>query len=252
MALPPGYRRLAFDALPSTSAEALVTARRGDAGGLWVTAAIQTAGRGRRGRPWSTERGNLAASLLLIDPASADVAATLSFVAGVALHRAVVDVAGANVAPRLGLKWPNDLLLDRDKVAGILIEGERLPDGRFATVVGIGVNCVSHPNVAGPPAATDFAARGMGIAADALFDALAVRFAEGIATWDRGAGFAAVREAWLARAAGVGEPVRVNLADRVIEGRFEALDEAGRLIVERSDGGREAFAAGDVFLAAAG
>src|SRR3954464_9167454 len=145
--IPAGYRHLAYDALPSTSAEALAAARHGAPGGLWITAAIQTAGRGRRGRRWSTEPGNLAASLLLIDPAPPALAPTLSFVVAVALHRALVDLAGPQSFERLALKWPNDVLVDGRKVAGILVEGENLPSGRMSVVAGIGINCASHPEV---------------------------------------------------------------------------------------------------------
>ncbi len=249
-ALPDGYRLLSFDSLPSTNAAALAAARDGEFGGLWVTAAEQTEGRGRRGRGWATDRGNLAASLMLIDPATANVTPTLSFVAGVALHQAVVDVAGPAIAERLTLKWPNDLLLDRLKVAGILIDGERLVRGGFAVVVGIGVNCVAHPEVSNHPA-SDFRARGVQFGMEALFQALAVRMGDEIATWDRGAGFTATRQAWLARASGMGAPIRVDLGQRTVEGRFETIDEAGRLIVGRANGASEAVSAGDVFFAAA-
>jgi len=245
--LPDGYSRSHFDSLPSTNAAALAAARDGDAGGLWVTAAEQSEGRGRRGRGWATDRGNLAASLALIDPAAAEIAPTLSFVAGVALHQAVVDVAGPTIAERLALKWPNDLLLDGFKVAGILIEGERLVRSGFAVAVGIGVNCVAHPRVSNHPA-SDFRARGVPLAVEALFQALAHRMADEIAAWDGGAGFAATRRAWLARAMGIGAPIRVDLGEGVVEGRFETIDEAGRLIVDGGDGTREAVSAGDVFL----
>jgi BirA family biotin operon repressor/biotin-[acetyl-CoA-carboxylase] ligase len=250
--LPTGYRRQAFDELPSTSAAALAAARTGEASGLWITAGVQTAGHGRRGRPWSTVKGNLAASLLLLDPAPPALAATLSFVAAVALYAAAVDVGGPDLAPRLALKWPNDLLLDGRKAAGILVEGENVSGGRQAVVVGIGVNCASHPEIAGAIEATDLAARGVPVSPEILFAALAQRFADELAVWDRGANFAATRSAWLARAAGVGREIRVNLADRAVDGRFEALDDAGRLILSRPDGRREAFSAGDVFFPAAG
>lgn len=246
--LPPGFRREAHEALPSTNAEALARARAGEPGRLWVTARLQTAGRGRRGRTWTTREGNLAASLLMIDPAPATVAPAISFVAGIALHQAVIDLAGPAVADRLILKWPNDLLLDRRKVAGILVEGERLPDGRFPVVVGVGVNCVSHPEIDGALPATDFAAAGIPLEAEALFGRLAIRMAGEISRWDSGAGFATIRGAWLARAGGLGEPVRVNLPDRVLEGRFEALDGDGRLVLALADGRREAISAGDVYF----
>lgn len=251
-ALPTGFRRRAYETLGSTNREAFLLARAGEAGGLWVTASTQSDGRGRRGRAWSTEPGNLAASLLLIDPAPPAVAATLSFVAGVALHLAVVDLAGPAVAERLALKWPNDLLLDRHKVAGILVEGEKLAAGTFAVVIGVGVNCVSHPQIDAPVPVSDFAARGVPLEAEVLFARLADRLAGEIGRWDNGDGFAAIRAAWLARSTGVGEPVRVNLADGSIDGRFEDLDASGRLVLVRDDGVREAVSAGDVFFAAAG
>lgn len=249
--IPEGYRHEHYDALPSTNAHALAAARAGAAGGLWVTAGEQTAGRGRRGRGWTTGTGNLAASLMLIDPAPREIAATVSFVAAVALHQAVVDVAGPAAAERLALKWPNDLLLDRTKVAGILVEGEGLPSGAFAVVIGIGVNCVSHPDLTEGQAAGDFFARGLPVEPEALFGRLAIRMDEELRLWDRGRGFAEIRAAWLARAAGVGEAIRVNLAEGTVSGRFEALDEDGRLVLLRADGGRQSVGAGDVFLSGA-
>ncbi len=250
--LPTGYRHDHHDSLASTNAHALAAARSGAAGGLWVTAGEQTAGRGRRGRNWMTGVGNLASSLLLIDPAPRSVAATISFVAAVALHQAVVDVAGPAAAERLALKWPNDLLLDRLKVAGILVEGQGLPTGAFAVVIGIGVNCVSHPAMTEGQAAGDLAARGLPVDAEALFGRLAIRMDEELRVWDRGGGFADIRQAWLARAVGIGEPIRVNLAAGPVDGRFEAIDEAGRLVLLRAGGERQSIDAGDIFLVGAG
>lgn len=250
--LPSGIRREAHDSLPSTSSRALALARVGDPGGIWVTAGEQTEGRGRRGRGWTTGGGNLAASMLLVDPAEPALAATISFVAGVALHQAAVDCAGPVLAERLKLKWPNDLLLDRRKVAGILVEGEKLSSGIFAVVVGIGVNCVSHPGEGTTYAAGDFRSLGAPVEAEALFAALAKRMAGELTVWDRGHGFAAIRAAWLARAGGIGEAIRVNLADRALDGRFESLDADGRLVLLRTDGVRETVSAGDLFFAAAG
>jgi BirA family transcriptional regulator, biotin operon repressor / biotin---[acetyl-CoA-carboxylase] ligase len=249
--LPDGYRREHHGSLASTNAHALAAARAGAAGGLWVTADDQTEGRGRRGRSWTTDAGNLAASLMLIDPAPRAIAPTVSFVAAVALHQAVVDLVGPAAAERLALKWPNDLLLDRAKVAGILIEGEGLASGAFAVVVGIGVNCISHPEIARGQAAADLTAHGLPVDAEALFGRLAVRMDEELSQWDHGRGFAEVRDAWLARAAGVGEPIRVNLAAGSVSGRFEALDDDGRLLLLRDDGQRQSIGAGDVFLVGA-
>src|SRR6185437_11516664 len=137
-----GYRLTAHDTLASTNAEALALARGGERGPLWVVAREQTAGRGRRGNSWVSPPGNLYATLLLTDPAPAEYAPQLSFVAVLALYDAIAASAPA-LRKALALKWPNDLLCGSAKLAGILIEGERAADA-LAVAIGIGVNCGSH------------------------------------------------------------------------------------------------------------
>ncbi len=250
IAMPAGYRHQAFDELPSTNAVAARAMADGDPGRLWITAVRQTAGRGRRGRSWSTEAGNLAASLALVDPSPRDIAATLSLIAGVALHQAVVDLSGPAVADRLALKWPNDLLLDRYKIAGILVEGETLPSGAFGVVIGIGVNCRSHPEISAAFPASSLTDRGLPATPDRLFAALVGRMASEAQRWDKGAGFTTTRKAWLARATGLGETVTVRLPDHSVSGRFEALDDDGHLVLRCEDGRLKSFAAGDVAFGA--
>ncbi len=235
-----------FKTIASTNAEALARANAGEKGPLWFAAERQSAGRGRRGRVWFSEPGNLHASLLLTDPAPAAVAAGVCFVAALALHDAVLDAAQGLSPARLKLKWPNDLLLDGKKVAGILVEGVTLARGRAAVAAGFGVNCRSHPEAADFPA-TDFAAAGLAVAPGALLKALGERCAARLREWNRGLGFPAIRSAWLARADGIGGAVEVRLADRTIAGTFEAVDAAGGLVLKRSDGTRETINAGDVF-----
>src|ERR1043166_8409052 len=121
-----GARLLSLDEVGSTNAEAFARARAGERGPLWITARRQTAGRGRRGRAWVSEPGTLYASLLLTDPAPPQRAAELSLVAALAVHDALAERA-AVLGPRLTLKWPNDVLCDGAKLAGILVEGEGLP-----------------------------------------------------------------------------------------------------------------------------
>jgi len=240
-----GVRLLAFDTLGSTNAEALVRARAGEQGPLWITAACQTAGRGRRGRSFVSERGNLYASLLMTDASPVDRAAELAFVAALAAHDAVVDAA-AGIGPRLAVKWPNDLLCDGAKLAGILVEGESAAGRPLVTVVGIGINCAHHPTHTDHPA-IDLLAAGKRVTPEVLFAALSRAMLQRLQEWDRGRGFAATRAAWLARAANLGMPVRVNLADRQLEGRFETLDPFGRLVLRLGDGTAEIITAGDVF-----
>src|SRR5712692_7019656 len=239
-----GMRLVAHEVLGSTNAEALSLARQGERGPLWITAERQSAGRGRRGRSWVSAPGNLYASLLLTDPAPPEHWPELSFVAALAIHDAVVEAAAA-FKPLLAIKWPNDLLLSGKKFAGILIEGEGGEEG--AVAIGIGVNCASHPADTEHPA-TDLAAAGAALSPQALFGALSVKMAGRLAQWNRGEGFATVRADWLARAAGIGEEIRVSLADRELSGRFEALDQAGGLVLRLPNGKTETIAAGDVFL----
>jgi BirA family transcriptional regulator, biotin operon repressor / biotin---[acetyl-CoA-carboxylase] ligase len=239
-------RVIHLDSVDSTNAEALRRARGGERGPLWIVAATQTAGRGRRGRAWASPLGNLHASLLLVDPAPAAVAPQLAFVAGLAVHDASAAVA-PSLADALALKWPNDLLCRGAKIAGILIEGESKPGANaVAAVIGIGANCRHHPDAAEQPA-TDFAAQGAMVEPSALFDTLYQSMAARLAEWDRGARFAAIRSDWLTRAAGLGQGMRARLSDREVSAIFEALDEAGRLILRLADGQREVITAGEVF-----
>jgi len=236
-----GVRLVAHEVLGSTNAEALSLARQGESGPLWVVADRQTAGRGRRGRTWISQPGNLYASLLLTASAPPEHWPELSFVAALAAHDAVVEVA-PDLKPRLAIKWPNDLVLAGAKFAGILIEGE---NGGVA--IGIGINCAGHPAGMDYPA-TDLAAAGAPVSPAALFGALSVKMIGRIAQWNGGEGFSTVRTDWLARAAGVGEDVRVRLADREVIGRFEAIDHAGSLVLRLPDGKTTTIAAGDVFM----
>jgi BirA family biotin operon repressor/biotin-[acetyl-CoA-carboxylase] ligase len=231
------------DTIDSTNAEALRQASRGDGGPHWITARAQTAGRGRRGRTWTSAPGNLYASLLLRDPGPPHRSAELSFVAALAVHDALTRLAPA-LAPRLKLKWPNDVLADGAKLAGILIEGESgVP---VTAVVGIGVNVRHHPDATEFPA-TDLAALGIPVTAEDVFGALSETMMERLAQWARGEGFVAVRSDWVLRAAGVGEDIRVRLPDGELKGRFADLDAAGRLVLVQEDGTTAVVAAGDVF-----
>jgi BirA family biotin operon repressor/biotin-[acetyl-CoA-carboxylase] ligase len=246
LAMPSGLvedtRRIILDTIDSTNAEALRRARAGERGPLWIIARRQSAGRGRRGRSWVSPPGNLHATLLVIDLAPAALVPQLGFVAGLALHDAAAAAAPA-LAPRLALKWPNDLLCGGRKIAGILLEGDGDP---VAAAIGFGVNCREHPPDAEYPA-TDFAADGADVAAMALFDLLAAAMTERLCQLSRGAGFAAIRSAWLERAAGCGNPIRVRLADREIFGIFDTIDESGRLLLRHAGGELEPIAAGEVF-----
>lgn len=221
-------------------------ARSGDPGRLWIIAARQSGGRGRNGRVWTSEPGNLFASLLLIDPAPPARAAELGFVTSLALANALRQILRGD--PALRIKWPNDILYHGAKLAGILLESITLPQG-FACVAGIGVNCASHPADTLYPATDLSAAAGRDIAPGEVFEALAAAMAQQLDVWMNGPGFLAIRAAWLALAAGIGAPVKVARPNETLEGVFQTIDEAGRLILLQATGER-AIDAGDIFLAA--
>jgi BirA family biotin operon repressor/biotin-[acetyl-CoA-carboxylase] ligase len=255
-----GYRLFSYDSVGSTSDEAARAARAGDAGDVWFAALEQTSGRGRRGRPWQTVRGNLAASLLYLPEVAPAVSATLGFVAGVALARALAVAApeaeigigldgGTGTNGRFALKWPNDVLADGAKLAGILLEAQKRPDGQTAVVVGFGVNVVAAP--AGLPyPATSLRQLGSTATAGTIFAALSDSWVDCVEIWNSGRGVSAILAAWRQTAAGIGAEIAVSRDGDVVRGIFETVDDAGRLIVRASDDTRIPITAGDVHFGA--
>jgi BirA family biotin operon repressor/biotin-[acetyl-CoA-carboxylase] ligase len=252
-----GYRLAAFDHIGSTNAEAMARARDGERGPMWFVTSEQTAGRGRRHRPWIAPRGNLASSILEVIEVSPAVAATLGFAAGLALEAALQKVsieaslrsAGSDNM-KFSLKWPNDVLAGRQKLAGILLEAEAVADDRLAVVVGIGTNVVAAPEGT-PTPATSLAALGVHIGAEELFTVLSDAWAEFCGIWDNGRGFGEIRRLWLERAAGLGQKVAVHSGGAAVEGTFDTIDETGCLIVRTTDGRRVPISAGDVYFGSA-
>jgi BirA family transcriptional regulator, biotin operon repressor / biotin---[acetyl-CoA-carboxylase] ligase len=252
-----GYRLAAFDSIGSTNAEAIARARGGEPGPMWFVTSEQTAGRGRRHRPWIAPRGNLASSILEVIDVSPAVAATLGFAAGLALEAALQRVsieaslrAAGSDFMKFSLKWPNDVLAGRQKLAGILLEAEAMPDNRLAVVVGIGTNVVAAPEGT-PTPATSLAALGVNIGAEELFGGLSDSWTEFRGIWDDGRGFGEIRRLWLERAAGLGQPVAIQMGGTSLEGIFDTIDDTGCMIVRTADGKRVPISAGDVYFGSA-
>lgn len=256
-----GFRLEAHDAVGSTNALALERAQDGDAGKLWIVTKKQESGRGRRGRAWVAPEGNLAATLLKIVDRDLRHAATLGFVAGLALADALDAVApgarfsvgldggsGAGVK-RFELKWPNDVLASGAKLAGILLESTLLPGDKFAIAIGIGVNVVAHPADV-PYPATSLSALGAGVDAETLFLALSDAWCENERLWSGGQGLTGIRERWLSRAAGLGSEVAVRVEGNVVRGIFETIDEDCRFVIRDANGETIKIAAGDVHFGA--
>src|ERR1700681_4361857 len=256
-AISAGYRLAAFDSIGSTNAEAISRAREGEYGPIWFVTSEQTAGRGRRHRPWIAPRGNLASSILEVIDVSPAIAATLGFAAGLALEAALQKVsieaslrsAGSDDM-KFSLKWPNDVLAGRQKLAGILLEAEAVAGDQLAVVVGIGTNVVAAPEGT-PTPATSLAAMGVHIGAEELFAELSDAWAEFRGIWDNGRGFGEIRHLWLERAAGLGEPVAIQAGGSAVEGTFDTIDDTGCLMFRTADGKRVPISAGDVYFGSA-
>jgi BirA family transcriptional regulator, biotin operon repressor / biotin---[acetyl-CoA-carboxylase] ligase len=244
--LPEGYRLVSFDSIGSTNDEAKRLARGGAPEGTLVWALEQTAGRGRRGRVWVSPPGNLYASLILRPDCPAARVAQLGFVTALALG----DTIRAKLPAIAGLsyKWPNDVLLRGQKLAGILLESET-GVGRDAAFViaGVGVNLVSFPREADFPA-TSLSDEGLDPPPpSALLEEFTRHFRSWLQRW-RMAGFAPVRTAWLAGATRLGEQIRVRLESGTLCGRFVDIDHEGALLLETAEG-RRRVSAGEIFSA---
>jgi BirA family biotin operon repressor/biotin-[acetyl-CoA-carboxylase] ligase len=242
---------LSFEEIDSTNAEARRRAEAGEAGPLWITARRQTAGRGRRGRAWSTGTGNLAATLLLTTARPPLEAAQVAFVAALA----VADAFDAWVpASLVAIKWPNDVLIDGRKASGVLIESGALGAGRLWLAVGCGLNLNHAPADVDRPA-TRVADHLRGDLAtvpgpDEAMATFARAFAARLGQWEA-EGFEAVARAWTARAQGLGGACVARLGAETVEGVAEGLEADGALRLRLASGELRRITAGDVFFQAA-
>ncbi|MBL6958042.1 MAG: biotin--[acetyl-CoA-carboxylase] ligase [Rhodospirillales bacterium] len=243
--LPEHFQLLSFDEIDSTNEEAKRQAAVGAPDGTVVWAKRQSAGKGRRSRAWVSEEGNLYCSLLVRPDVLPPEAMQMSFVAA----NAVAETVAASL-PRgtfVTCKWPNDVLVEGKKTAGILLESGGLTGKKLDwLVVGTGINLNSFPEDAAFPATS---LHREGAAKDVTVEGLLVsyyrRFLASLVTW-RNIGFAATRRAWLERAYGLGKPLTVRLDKENLEGVFETLDEDGALILRQGEVFRR-ITTGDVF-----
>lgn len=245
---PEGYGRRVLDEVDSTLSEAARIAPT-LAGPEWILARHQTAARGRRGRGWVSPEGNFAATLVLRLQKAPQQAALRSFVAALALFDACVAVTGRPES--FSLKWPNDVLLNGAKLAGILLESAGQTGDEMLLFVGIGVNLAEAP----PAAALEARAlrpvslageTGVRITPEDFLTELAAAFARYEAQFTA-LGFAPIREAWLARAARLGQPVTARTGTSETHGTFETVDAGGQLVLMTA-AGRVRIPAADVYF----
>ena len=230
--------RVRYEELDSTNSEARRLAEKGEPGPLWISTGRQTAGRGRRGRAWDAAPGNLAATLLIRPGASQAVLGQLSFVAALAAAETASHFARSAA---ILVKWPNDVLAEGKKLSGILLEG-----GSDWLAVGIGINLASFPEGTEFPA---ISLAQLGIAPPSPEEALTVlaaRFAHWYDVWMKD-GFDTIRDAWLARAAGLGGAIRARLPNETRAGVFEGIDQSGALLLNEQ-GRVRPIAAAEVFF----
>ncbi|WP_417830573.1 biotin--[acetyl-CoA-carboxylase] ligase [Thalassospira sp.] len=244
--LPEGFYLHDLEAVDSTNDEAKRLADKGARSGALVLARTQTSGRGRRGRAWSSPVGNLFSSLLLRPNCSLSEAARLTFLIAVSLAEAIETVTAGKVRP--DCKWPNDLMVNGRKISGILLESAS-NDGAATDylVIGAGVNVAFFPEDAERPA-TSLAALGAPVSVDDLVSCYIERVAHWLPIWEQ-QGFAPIREAWLSRAYGIGNPVIARLTSRELEGTFVGLDDDGSLILREDSNVEHRIGAGEVFFA---
>lgn len=243
-----GAGRITLPEIDSTNAEGF--RRAADLSGpIWILAGIQTAGRGRRARPWSSPPGNFHGTLVLKPQGPPETVALRSFAAALALRDALVQVTG--LATSFTLKWPNDVLCNGGKLAGILLESAGLGSTDPVLCIGIGVNLIAAPDasqveVGAVPPVSLLQETGLRITPGAFLDALAPAYAAWEAAFQT-EGFAPLRTAWLAHAARLGETIRARTGNDSREGVFEGIDASGNLILRMTQG-PVAIPAAEVFF----
>ncbi len=248
--LPAFYHLIALDGVASTNDEALDLAARGAGEGTVVTARRQSAGRGRRGRKWQSDEGNLFLSLILRPRGGPRAASAMGFAGALAIADAIAELMGGVARARqtgrdagIALKWPNDVLIGGRKASGLLIER----GAGDALVLGVGINLVCHPAHTRYPA-TDLSAEGaFDVPPPVALGAFCAAFLRWYHCWQDD-GFGPLREAWLARAKGIGEGISVEIEGRRFDGIFRTIDESGALCLDLGPAGMKKVTAGDVYF----
>lgn len=225
---PTGVGREVFETLDSTNAEAIRRAVAGERGPLWIVSKEQTKGRARRGRTWVQGSGQFSATLLMRPEGGPDQAALRSFIAALALREALIEVT--DLTKQLSLKWPNDVLLNDKKLAGILLES-----GQGYLCVGIGVNLTITPDIdpseqTTPPISLNTIIEPLDFLTPlaAAFQRWETRFVQ--------YGFAPIRQEWLNHATRLGEQITAKMVNRTETGTFETVDETGAIVLNTPKG----------------
>lgn len=238
-------RLLHFEAIDSTNAEAHRLAGGGERGPLWIVSDLQSQGRGRLGRHWVSEPGNLYATFVFTLQGTALTASQIGFVAALAIRDTALALLPRK-APPVMIKWPNDVQLGGAKLAGILVETVAQPsEGHITVAAGMGLN-LAHAPEGTPYPATALARHGTSITPREGLETLEGALSYWLSVWQEGRGFAAIRESWLKDAAGLGQEFTATVNNTEIRGRFESLSEDGAMILALADGSFKSIHSGEV------
>lgn len=239
---------LLLDQTDSTNADARRRADAGETGPLWIVARRQTEGRGRRGRSWESQDGNLFSTLLQLTRKSPAEAAQVTFVAALAIADLLDAYAPASLVT---IKWPNDVMLAGQKTSGVLVESGAHESGGLWLAVGIGVNLAHAPEGTERPATALVHHLRGDVAAPPTVEAAAAKLAEAFAVWMarwETLGFEPILDAWRARTAGLDGPAVARLGRETVEGVAEGVAPDGALKLRLADGSLRLISAGDVFF----
>lgn len=242
--LPDTIHLIHHGSIGSTNDRAKILASDGAQDGTLVWADEQTRGRGRNGRHWYSPPGNLYCSLILRPKGIPSVVSGISLIASLAVASALENFLPQSA--ELKLKWPNDVLINGKKTAGILLETS--PYGVSLSrwvVVGCGVNIASSP----PKGLYPMTSLNKELGVESVVEKVLVAYIRYFLDWleqCRRHGLLRIRDAWLERAKGLGEPITVNIGKDILEGIFWDMDESGALIVKLSSGDTRKITAGDV------
>ncbi|EJF75906.1 biotin--[acetyl-CoA-carboxylase] ligase [Bartonella alsatica] len=242
-----GYAVESYETVDSTNLIAQRKAQAGYHGYLWIVAQEQSQGRARRGRTWSSPKGNLYSSLLLTDDIIHQTAAQLGFVAGVSVVEAIKQFIKNEKQMKsiVTLKWPNDILLRGAKSSGILLEIFKLPSQQYALVIGFGIN-VKHHYEDAPYLTSSLKNIGLCVEKEQLFTVLTEYFAKNYLLWKQPAGCDIIRKKWLLYSAHFGRHIKITNNKEIIEGIFEGLDSNFNCIIKQKNGQKAIITAGDV------
>jgi BirA family biotin operon repressor/biotin-[acetyl-CoA-carboxylase] ligase len=239
------YHLISLDSVGSTNEEAVRLASEGAPTGTLVWAKSQFRGKGRRGREWISPSGNLYLSLLLRPKLLLTQAPQLSFVAAIAVFDTLCFMLPQTV--KINMKWPNDILVDGKKIAGILLESSAHGDMLDWLVIGVGVNVATSPDKVSFSTTCLHESSNPHVSVESVLKHFTVNFKRVIGEWSK-EGFAPVRKKWLKFAWCLGEKIEVKTEQELFQGSFTGLDETGAMILEIGEGEKLTLTAADVIM----